>query len=276
MSSKAKLTVIGNPLEPSRITRDAREIDVLRPLSDVLPSEVVSDPDNWAVIDSGKVVETIDWKDYVVLPGTEITCSPRISGKNGMSFLFGSLLAAGGFMLGIPYLSPILISMGIGMALQGVIGLFTHAPSSSSDDSRPTYGFGQLTNDIRPGAPIPVVYGDIVVGGLIAARAIQLGKSNVNFEDLGPTYVAFVQSEKADADSNNEYLDQAIVISEGPIDVYGSNSLYCLEVNSVDMPPPLSRLQRYEFDDLLTVTGDLDRLLRDLHGITSRMLCRHV
>lgn len=42
------------------------------------------------------------------------------------------------------------------------------------------------------------------------------------------------------------------------------------------MPPPLSGLPRYELNDLITLPGDLDQLLRDLHGITRRMLRRHV
>ena len=54
--------------------------------------------------------------------------------------------------------------------------------------------------------------------------------------------------------------------------ICGSHFLFYLEIKSVDLPPPLSRLQRYEFDDLLTVTADLDQRLRDLQGITSRML----
>lgn len=215
MSINASLVIVRNPLEPSRTTREVREIDVLRPLTDVLPAEVLAAPKEWAVIENGAVIEESTWATHIVRPDVEITCVPRIGGKNGMSFLFGALLIAGSFLTG-GALSPILLSMGIGTMLQGVIGLFTKAPSSSGEDGgRPTYGFGALSNDIRVGAPIPVVYGDLVVGGMPIARAIELGKSNVDYD--GGTFGFSVVADKGEGDASNEYLDEIILLSEGPV-----------------------------------------------------------
>lgn len=215
MSTQAKgtLVVVRNPLEPSKVQRDKTEIDALRILRDVLPEEVREAPDQWAVIDGGKVVEAKDWDSYVVRPGVEVICVPRIGGKNAMSFAMGALLIGGAFLTG-GTLAPILLSLGLGMVAQGLVGLFTKAPSGGEGggDSRQSYGFGAITNDLRPGATIPVVYGQAVTGGLIVARSIATGYTVAGWSEGSQSYSTLIAGE-----ADDEYLDQIILLSEGPV-----------------------------------------------------------
>lgn len=99
------------------------------------------------------------------------------------AFLFapGALLAGGLLTLGAQAV-PIIAGIGISLALGGVAQLLTPVPqinnlganNSSQDNSDPrkSYSFSGIQQTSRQGVPVPIVYGETLVGSVVISAGI--------------------------------------------------------------------------------------------------------
>lgn len=96
-----------------------------------------------------------------------------------LSLLFapGAALAGGLFTLG-----PMAVSVGVGigasLALGGVAQLLTPTPQlqakgqDSDADPRKSYSFSGIQNVSRQGLPVPIVYGETIVGSIVISAGV--------------------------------------------------------------------------------------------------------
>lgn len=98
------------------------------------------------------------------------------------AFLFApaGALAGGLFTLGAQAV-PIIAGIGISLALGGVAQLLTPVPqvigpgASGNDtekDPRKSYSFSGIQNTSRQGVPVPIVYGETIVGSVVISAGI--------------------------------------------------------------------------------------------------------
>jgi predicted phage tail protein len=124
-------------------------------------------------------------EDRFALSGTtEIRIVPVIAGsKNGGLFqtvLGVALVVVGVVVTGMSFGSaaPVgaaLIATGIGMAIGGVVQMLTPLPKTpnqqdqASTENKPSYLFNGAFNSTQQGLPVPVVYGQMLVGSSVIA-----------------------------------------------------------------------------------------------------------
>lgn len=116
-------------------------------------------------------------EDRFALSGTtEIRIVPIIAGsKNGglLQTVVGVVLIVASFFAGPA--GPALMSLGIGMAIGGVVQMLSPVPKSSSQqeqavtENKPSYLFNGAFNSTQQGLPVPVVYGQMLVGSSVVA-----------------------------------------------------------------------------------------------------------
>lgn len=116
-------------------------------------------------------------EDELSLSGTtEIRIVPVIAGsKNGGLFqtIAGVALIAVGALLWATPFGPPLVSMGIAMTIGGVVQMLTPVPKTpdqqASPENKPSYLFNGAFNSTQQGLPVPVVYGEMLVGSSVIA-----------------------------------------------------------------------------------------------------------
>lgn len=64
--------------------------------------------------------------------------------------------------------------IGAGLALTGIAGLLTPTPVIAKDenDPRKSFSFSGIQNTSRVGTPVPIVYGEVLVGSVVVSAAI--------------------------------------------------------------------------------------------------------
>jgi predicted phage tail protein len=74
----------------------------------------------------------------------------------------------------MPGLQAALVGLGIGAVVGGVSQLLTPTPTISKDegDPRKSYSFSGIQNVSRAGVPVPIVYGETVVGSVLISAGI--------------------------------------------------------------------------------------------------------
>lgn len=115
----------------------------------------------------------------------EIRIAPMIMGsKNGGIFniiLGVILIVVGGIITGLSYgwaapLGNAMIAMGWGMVVGGVAQLLTPTPKGRSakdkPDNMPSYAFSGAVNTQAQGNPVPVLYGELIVGSAVINASI--------------------------------------------------------------------------------------------------------
>ncbi|MHC8288737.1 tail assembly protein [Pseudomonas sp. XS1P51] len=118
-------------------------------------------------------------EDRFTMSGTtEIRIVPVIAGsKNGGLFqtvLGVALIVVGAFLSATPF-GPPLIGMGISLALGGVMQMLSPVPKSPSQqdqagtENKPSYLFNGAFNSTQQGLPVPVVYGQMLVGSSVVS-----------------------------------------------------------------------------------------------------------
>lgn len=116
-------------------------------------------------------------KDEFGISGvTEIRIVPVISGRKSggiLQVVMGAVLVVvGAFLWATPMGAP-LVAMGISMALGGVIQMLTPVPKTpdqqASPENKPSYLFNGAFNSTQQGLPVPVVYGQMLVGSSVIA-----------------------------------------------------------------------------------------------------------
>jgi predicted phage tail protein len=96
------------------------------------------------------------------------------AGAFGTFSIFGQAAVAGGFATGI---ATTLSLVGASLILGGVAQLLTPTPkisqgSDSQDDPRKSYSFSGIQNTSRQGVPVPIVYGETLVGSVVISAGI--------------------------------------------------------------------------------------------------------
>jgi predicted phage tail protein len=72
--------------------------------------------------------------------------------------------------------STVLAGVGITLILGGVAQLLTPTPKISKDegDPRKSFSFSGIQNTNRAGVPVPVVYGETLVGSVVISAGIDI------------------------------------------------------------------------------------------------------
>ena len=117
-----------------------------------------------------------------------ISFVPVVAGAGAIGrILIGALLIAGAFftggatigLLGLAApvaVSTVLAGVGISLVLGGVAQLLTPTPKISTDeaDPRKSFSFSGIQNTSRAGVPVPVVYGETLVGSVVISAGIDI------------------------------------------------------------------------------------------------------
>jgi predicted phage tail protein len=120
----------------------------------------------------------------------EIKIVPVLTGAGGATgrIIIGALLIAGAFftggatigLLGLAApvaVSTVLAGIGVTLVLGGVAQLLTPTPKinqgdDSQDDPRKSYSFSGIQQTSRQGVPVPIVYGETIVGSVVISASI--------------------------------------------------------------------------------------------------------
>jgi predicted phage tail protein len=108
-----------------------------------------------------------------------ISFVPVVAGAGAVGrILVGIALIAASFIPGVGALAvSLLFSVGASLALSGVAQLLTPTPkvpqgADNQDDPRKSYSFSGIQNTSRAGTPVPIVYGETVVGSVVISAGI--------------------------------------------------------------------------------------------------------
>jgi predicted phage tail protein len=76
----------------------------------------------------------------------------------------------------MPGLQAALVGLGIGAVVGGISQLLTPTPTISKDegDPRKSFSFSGIQNVSRAGVPVPVVYGETLVGSVVISAGIDI------------------------------------------------------------------------------------------------------
>ena len=122
----------------------------------------------------------------------EISFIPVIGGAGGVGrIIAGVVLVAAAFAIGQPWLGQTAFSLitgvGASLALGGVAQLLSPVPrvagpgasvlssgKSDNNDPRKNYSFSGVQNVSRQGVPLPVIYGEMIVGSVVISAGIDI------------------------------------------------------------------------------------------------------
>jgi hypothetical protein len=127
---------------------------------------------------------------------SEITIVPVIGGAGAVGrIIAGVALVAAAFAIGQPWLGPMAFSLitgvGASLALGGVAQLLTPVPRTAgpgattamasansarpdNNDPRKSYSFSSIQNVTRQGVPVPLIFGEVIVGSVVISGAISV------------------------------------------------------------------------------------------------------
>lgn len=119
-----------------------------------------------------------------------IHITPAICGAGGngvTNIIIGTALIATSILL--PFTAPVLLPLGIGLALTGVAQLLVPVPSPRNDvddpQARNGYVFNGVQNTSRQGVAVPCVYGEIVTGSIVLSVGITEEEEQIETEFIG-------------------------------------------------------------------------------------------
>lgn len=96
------------------------------------------------------------------------------AGLFGAASVFG-VTAAAGTAFGVAA-GTILSSIGASLILGGVAQLLSPVPKAAKDDNDPrkSFSFSGIQNTSRAGIPVPIVYGEMLVGSVVVSAGIDI------------------------------------------------------------------------------------------------------
>jgi len=113
----------------------------------------------------------------------DIRIVPVVAGAGGVGrIIAGVALVAASFAIpgsaavfGIA-LKGLTASIGVSLALGGIAQLLTPLPQTPKDESDPrkSYSFSGIQNTARQGTPVPIIYGETIVGSVVISAAIDI------------------------------------------------------------------------------------------------------
>jgi predicted phage tail protein len=108
-----------------------------------------------------------------------ISIIPVVIGAGGVERVLAglALIALAVFVPFGATLAPIVLGLGVSLALGGVAQLLSPVPTSSlgkdgDNDPRKSYSFSGVQNTSRQGVPVPIVYGETLVGSVVISAGI--------------------------------------------------------------------------------------------------------
>lgn len=116
----------------------------------------------------------------------DIKFVPVVAGAGAVGRIIAgvALLAVGFLVPGIGALGvQLLVGVGASLVLGGVAQLLTPVPQQtqigkdSDNDPRKSYSFSGIQNVSRQGVPVPVIYGETIVGSVVISAAIDISQT---------------------------------------------------------------------------------------------------
>ena len=114
-----------------------------------------------------------------VLSGAGGTTGQIIAGIALIALSFVSFGGAAGVFAGLgakgAFGSALMFNLGAGLLFTGVARLLTPVPSiipKDQDDPRKSYSFSGIQQTSRQGVPVPIVYGETLVGSVVISAGI--------------------------------------------------------------------------------------------------------
>ncbi len=115
----------------------------------------------------------------------EIKIIPVVAGAGAAGRIIAgvALVAVGLLVPGIGALGvQLLVGVGASLVLGGVAQLLTPVPQTdagkdSDKDPRKSYSFSGIQNVSRQGVPVPVIYGETIVGSVVISAAIDITRT---------------------------------------------------------------------------------------------------
>lgn len=139
-------------------------------------------------VSTGKHILTEHELHYPVGDTEVISLTPVIAGSGAIGrIIAGVILIAiavfflAGVLLAGVAIAPIVIGIGASLVLGGVAQLLSPVPSIGGEEKDPknqSYSFSGIQNTSRPGLPIPIIYGEVVVGSLVVSSGTVIVDSN--------------------------------------------------------------------------------------------------
>jgi len=132
---------------------------------------------------AGKHVIDEDGLHYPVGGEEIISITPVIAGRGAVGrIIAGVLLIAASFLIpGVALfgvaLAPIAFGIGASLVLGGVAQLISPMPGMGSEEKDPknnSYSFSGIQNTSRSGLPIPIIYGETVVGSITISAGVSV------------------------------------------------------------------------------------------------------
>ena len=129
-------------------------------------------------VSSGKHILTEHELHYPVGDSEVISLTPVIAGSGAIGrIIVGALLIVTSFFIpGVALfgvaLAPIVLGIGASLVLGGVAELISPVPNANlnpggeKDPKNQSYSFSGIQNTSRSGLPIPIIYGEVVVGSI--------------------------------------------------------------------------------------------------------------
>ena len=118
--------------------------------------------------------------------GREIQIVPVMAGAGalariliGVALIAASIFIPGSTAIFATTFGKISLSVGLfgaSLVLGGVAQLLTPTPTTSQDegDPRKSFSFSGIQNTTRAGVPVPVVYGEMLVGGIVVSAGADI------------------------------------------------------------------------------------------------------
>jgi predicted phage tail protein len=116
--------------------------------------------------------------------GAEIKIIPVVAGAGNVGrIILGALLIIGSFFIpgsaalfGVA-IKGVVASIGATLFLGGVAGLLSPVPripqgANTDQDPRKSYGFSGIQQTSRQGVPVPIVYGETLVGSVVISAGV--------------------------------------------------------------------------------------------------------
>jgi len=96
-----------------------------------------------------------------------------------LTFGIGAIVSAGvtlGGLAGIGTVGTAIVGIGVSLVIGGIAQLLTPIPKTSKDegDPRKSFSFSGIQNVSRAGVPVPVVYGETLVGSVVVSAGIDI------------------------------------------------------------------------------------------------------
>lgn len=119
----------------------------------------------------------------------------------GMANIFQQMVAAGGVLKGTAFAAA---AIGVNLALSGLTQMLAPGPEVDNPETNESYLFNGPVNTTKQGVPVPVAYGELIVGGAPISVNYSTTKFGRNpFPNLGARFPQDVRDALGSAGSGN-------------------------------------------------------------------------